>query len=348
MGAMNFRDAYEFDPETYGGEGGGLPGMLRRFMRQQSQQQQGVDFGSTPNGAPEYSPETSFSPQGGLLGRLLSLQTEQRGYQPIPGNNVQAQSAPRDPNFRQLARVPNGTSLPKPRSPAPQPEASTPQMQAQYEPDQTQQAREAAAARLARGVRNLTRAETQRDLFNSDPVDIAKSASIGLANGAVNAAGLPGDMLTGFGYLPNNLFLNLIRLKHGLPPLPADKPDYFKSWGSDEFRHRLENRYGEFYKPNSRGGRFAETIGEMVPMVLGGEFLGVVRGAQTAGAALRELPGILVKHAVAPGVAVQALEEALPDSQAGQTLKKAYPVLRRVLPGALAAKRYLGRRIVSQ
>lgn len=26
MGAMNFRDAYEFDPETYLGESGGLPG----------------------------------------------------------------------------------------------------------------------------------------------------------------------------------------------------------------------------------------------------------------------------------------------------------------------------------
>jgi hypothetical protein len=30
MGGVNFRSAYEFDPETYGGEGGGLAGMMRR------------------------------------------------------------------------------------------------------------------------------------------------------------------------------------------------------------------------------------------------------------------------------------------------------------------------------
>jgi hypothetical protein len=63
---------------------------------------------------------------------------------------------------------------------------------------------------------------------------------------------------------------------------------------------------------------------------------------------LRELPSTLVKHAVAPGIAVEALEEALPDSKAGQTLRNAYPVVRRGLPIALAAKRYLGRRIVPQ
>ena len=42
---------------------------------------------------------------------------------------------------------------------------------------------------------------------------------------------------------------------------------------------------------------------------------GAFRGAQAAAAAVRELPGTLAKHAVAPGVAVQALEEALPDSK---------------------------------
>ena len=92
----------------------------------------------------------------------------------------------------------------------------------------------------------------------------------------------------------------------------------------------------------------AETIGEMVPMVLGGEALGVVRGAHTAGAALRELPGTLAKHAIATGTAVQTLEEALPESNVGQMVQKAYPVLRRVLPAALAAKRSLSRRVMPQ
>ncbi len=60
------------------------------------------------------------------------------------------------------------------------------------------------------------------------------------------------------------------------------------------------------------------------------------------------LPATIVKHAVTPGIAVQALEEALPDSQAGQTLQKAYPIARRGLPVALAAQRYLGKRILPQ
>lgn len=57
-----FCDAYEFDPKPYGGEGGGLAGMMLRYVQQQTGQQQGVDFGPTPSGAPDYSPETQFSP----------------------------------------------------------------------------------------------------------------------------------------------------------------------------------------------------------------------------------------------------------------------------------------------
>jgi hypothetical protein len=41
-----------------------------------------------------------------------------------------------------------------------------------------------------------------------------------------------------------------------------------------------------------------------------------LRGAQSAaGNALRELPGTVLKHAVAPGMAVQTLEEAFPEKQ---------------------------------
>jgi hypothetical protein len=106
----------------------------------------------------------------------------------------------------------------------------------------------------------------------------------------------------------------------------------------------MENCVGDFYQPRSRAGRFAETIGEMAPMALVGTALGgVVRGAVVP--ALRELPGTLAKHAVAAGAVVQALEEALPDSQAGETLQKVYPALRQVLPAALAAKRHLNKRI---
>jgi hypothetical protein len=401
MGALDFRNAGEFDPETYAGEGGGLPGMLRRYA-----QEYGIDLGPTATVAPEYNPDSYGSPQGGLLDRLRALQAVQSQYQPVAGNA--APFAPQNPNFTpapqpvrpvdtyspydpetyageggglpgmlrryaqeygidlgptaSVASEYNPDSYGNPQGgllgrlfalqavqsqyqPAaannapPAAGASAPQTQAQYEADQAQQARDAAAARLARGVRSVPRAEASPP----DPIDIAKSVGIGLVNGGVNAAGLPADALTGFGYFPNNLVLNLMRLKHGLPPIPAGEPDYLKSWTADELRHSMEKYTGEFYQPTSRAGRYAETIGEMVPMVLGGEALGVRLGEQTAGAALRKLPGTLAKHAVAPGVVVQALEEALPESKAGQTVQKAYPALRRVLPAALAAKRRLGR-----
>lgn len=109
MGGLNFRDAYEFDPETYGGEGGGLAGMMQRYMQQQNQQQQGVDFGSSPSGVPNYNSGTSFSPQGGMFGRLLSLQAEQSAYQPAAEIGGQTASVWPDPNFRQLTRIPNAT-----------------------------------------------------------------------------------------------------------------------------------------------------------------------------------------------------------------------------------------------
>src|ERR1700709_572316 len=127
------------------------------------------------------------------------------------------------------------------------------------------------------------------------------------------------------------------------PQIPADQPDFWKSWNSDSWRRWAESHVGEFYQPKSRAGRFAETIGEMLPMLLGGEALSIGLGLQTLDVARREILKTLVKHAIAPGVAVQTLEETLPDTQAGQTMQKAYPVLRRVLPAALAAKQYLVR-----
>ncbi len=359
MGGVNFRDAYEFDPETYGGEGGGLLGRLLSLQAEQDPYQtipgnselapsvpQNPNFSQTPQTRITIRPFDAYSQrdseipggQSGLLGRLLTLQAEQSRYQPVPETGGRVPSAPQNPNFWQASRNPNSPSLPMPGSPAPQAETSTQQAQAQ-------QTREAEVARLVRGIGKLTGVGAAP--LYLDPIDIAKSAGIGLANGVVNAAGLPGDVLGGLG------------------------SDHLRSWRSDELRRWIEEYTGEFYQPKSRAGRYAETIGEMVPALLAGEGLGVAaggfrgglaasraglgvgagvaRGGQAAaGEALRELPGTFVKHAVAPGIAVQALEEAFPDNKVGQTLQKAYPVVRRGLPVALAAKRYLSRRIVPQ
>ena len=52
MGSLNVRDAYEYDPEAYASEGGGVPGMLRRAVILQSEQ--GIDFSSILKRAPEF------------------------------------------------------------------------------------------------------------------------------------------------------------------------------------------------------------------------------------------------------------------------------------------------------
>src|SRR3984957_4504899 len=96
MGVLDFRDAYEFDPETYAGEGGGLPGRLRRYA-----QQNGIDLGPTPGGPGEYNSDSFASPQGGLIGRLSALQAQQSQYQSVTGNGGQPASAPQNPNFTQ-------------------------------------------------------------------------------------------------------------------------------------------------------------------------------------------------------------------------------------------------------
>lgn len=152
------------------------------------------------------------------------MQAEQSRYQPIPEETRPAPFAPWDPNFRQLSRVMNSAPRPMSNSFAPSAEAPVPPPRSvQYEADQAQQAREAAAARLGRGIRSPARAEAPPP----DPVDIAKSAGIGLANGTINTAGLVlGDIPTGFGYLPNNLLLNGMKRLTGYPEIPADEPDW--------------------------------------------------------------------------------------------------------------------------
>ncbi|MES2192914.1 MAG: hypothetical protein V4517_00740 [Pseudomonadota bacterium] len=83
MGSRKFRDAYEFEPETYESKGAGLLDRLEAMMPR-GQIQPNVASGSPPNGEPEYDPGYYGNQQGGSLGRLLALQAEQSRYQPIP------------------------------------------------------------------------------------------------------------------------------------------------------------------------------------------------------------------------------------------------------------------------
>lgn len=363
MAATSFRGAYEFDPESYDSHNAGdLLGRLLASV-QPDQNLLGNGSGSNPIGAAQFDPNDYDSPQGGLLGRLMASQSEQGQYQPSQDSNGQTAFAPQSSN---VAQGPTSGDSPArgqqaalrrvyiyapmqhdaPTAPAPgEQEGPTDssntfppydseaysgqdgllgrlralQTRQQYQPTpgndaqpQNPDLRRVSPRSLASGAGGPAPPETS----TFDPLDIAKSLGDGVANGVVNTVGLPADALTALGY-------------------PSD---WAASHGSDSWRRWIEEKFTtKFYQPKSRAAGYAETIGEMVPMVLGGEGAGVlwtgIRGGRLAARlaahdALRELPWTLAKHAVAPGVAVRALEEALPESKFGPTLQKAYPAVR--------------------
>ncbi len=87
---------------SYVDQGGGLLGMLLRGM-QQGRGQPNVDSSSDSNGAPEVDSGNYDAPQGGLLGKLLAMQTQQN--QLFAGSNGQLPSQPANPDIRKLTRV---------------------------------------------------------------------------------------------------------------------------------------------------------------------------------------------------------------------------------------------------
>jgi hypothetical protein len=322
MNGTNFRDAYEFDPETYGT--GGLLGRLMALQAQQAGYQPSPEgYGQAPvkqpaaNGGPTgqasgttssfdayppYDPD-SYGGQGGLLGRLLALQKQQGRYQPTTGTDADSPPA-----------------------------AASSSMQAQYEADQAQQAREASAARLARGVRSLTRAAAPPP----DPIDIAKSAGIGLANGAIGVLATPFQAMDWAHQNVNKGIDATFNVISG-PPMPSPRPPNINAVTAEGIRRAIEENFtGKFYEPKSRVGRYAETIGEMAPLVLGSGAWAIGQGAIRGGtgAAFRDLGTRLMTDAVLPGAAVQSVVDAFPDSPAGRWLQSAWPFIRRGLPFA--------------
>ena len=93
MATPDIRNAYE---------------LLLRAVQQQALQQQGAGFGMAPNAVPEYNPYGDGGAQGGLFGRLQASTAEHAQQQPFTGITEQAPPELRDPNFRQLSRIPTG------------------------------------------------------------------------------------------------------------------------------------------------------------------------------------------------------------------------------------------------
>lgn len=121
--------------------------------------------------------------------------------------------------------------------------------------------------------------------------DVAKSFGIGAAKGGIGLAGSPGDvrelLSAGVDYAANHF------------GIPKDKVDAFKNAvyqgsrfapvasaiangpTSRDIQSKIEETTGQFYKPQTKAGEYAQTIGEFLPAAFGGEAGLVARGART-------------------------------------------------------------------
>lgn len=150
----------------------------------------------------------------------------------------------------------------------------------------------------------------------STGADVAKSAGIGLAKGAIGIAGLPGDVaeLGARGIDRASRFVGDM-----IGVTVPKRQDAAPTYGSADIQKGIEGYTGEFYKPQTTPGRYAETIGEFAPAIASGHG-GLVRR--------------LVTQVVAPAVASEAAGQYTKDTPAEPWARLAGAL---VAPGAVGA-----------
>jgi hypothetical protein len=97
--------------------------------------------------------------------------------------------------------------------------------------------------------------------------DVAKSATVGAGKGVISLAGLPGDIaeLGARGIDRASRYVgNLIGVD---VPERRDRPP---TYGSGDIQKIVEGVTGKFYEPQTTAGRYAETVGEFLPGLVGG------------------------------------------------------------------------------
>jgi hypothetical protein len=112
--------------------------------------------------------------------------------------------------------------------------------------------------------------------------------------------------------------------------------------GSSQVQHAVESVTGPFYEPKTDPGHWAETTGELSPLILGGgvgEISSALHTPPAAGKALLDLGRNFGLYAALPALGIEGLREALPDTTASRWAQNFYQVARRVAPfGAAAVK----------
>lgn len=173
--------------------------------------------------------------------------------------------------------------------------------------------------------------------------DVAKSGGIGLAKGAIGLAGLPGDVGSLVSAGADKLGVPE-SVKSAVKSVGRHVPVFGAMAGptSQDIQQGVEGVTGEFYKPKTTAGEYAQTAGEFAPAVIGGpESLLAKVGtrvaapafvSETAGQATKGTPlepygraagavigSVAAHHAVTPPVkqAVPSVEQLKDAARAG-------------------------------
>jgi hypothetical protein len=96
--------------------------------------------------------------------------------------------------------------------------------------------------------------------------DVAKSAGVGVAKGGIGLAGAVGD-LSNLGAKGIEIASNFVADRLGVERYKRpEQPSILNNIPtSKSIRDLVETQTGEFYKPQTKAGRYAETIGEFLP-----------------------------------------------------------------------------------
>lgn len=141
-------------------------------------------------------------------------------------------------------------------------------------------------------------APTTMDGVKSTALDVAKSAGVGVGKGVIGLGGAVGD-LTDLGAKGLEHATNYVTDKLGMeryqPPQPRATSVLNNIPTSASLQKNVERVTGEFYKPQTTAGKYAETVGEFAPAALAGPG-GIARRALT--------------QAVVPGIASEAAGQA--------------------------------------
>jgi hypothetical protein len=173
-------------------------------------------------------------------------------------------------------------------------------------------------------------------------MDMAKSGGIGLAEGAIDLAGMPGNIRQGY-----SAATDYIGNKLGFRP---DQIEQFKTAAqrvgqtipmvnavasgpnSDVIKKRVEEQTGEFYKPQTTAGEYARTVGNTAAGAVVGPGSIPMRAATTAGSALAsESAGQYLKGKPTEGIA--RIVAALAGGVAGGVPVAVHEARRSLIPG---------------